>query len=325
MGDMFVSLRGALAYALIAQAWLQVYVVATQRIQKPTNIDCRRLNTITRKAQSDPQSIRYPHIRCAKAIDVHTETGYRRLTGDAEDETKGYGMRGVCVLRRGMDCGGGRGQVHLLDSVCKSHRLQVRSSYGAEILAAAHGLEDAFITLVTLHELANNRRLTPTQLKGIRETGGLCIHVTLTTDAENVYKSLTSWDLKTPTEKTLLGHVAWVRELLGAGVIKTIQWCDTRDMSADGHTKGAIPRDLLIQVMGGSFTYKYDTKKYTPTTTTPKSSATTDNTPHPDDYYHECHQTYDDQYYTTQHDYNHDTTTTQYYEYDPAQWQWQQQ
>ena len=31
--DMFVSLRGALAYALITQVWLMVYVVSLQRVQ----------------------------------------------------------------------------------------------------------------------------------------------------------------------------------------------------------------------------------------------------------------------------------------------------
>ena len=68
-------------------------------------------------------------------------------------------------------------------------------------------------------------------------SGGLRITVTLTTDAESVYKSLSSKDLKFPTEKTLLGHVAWLRQLMNRGLIWEIQWCDTRDMTADGHTK----------------------------------------------------------------------------------------
>ena len=69
------------------------------------------------------------------------------------------------------------------------------------------------------------------------------IDVTLTIDAEGVYKSLTSRDLTTPAEKTLLGHVAWVREMLQKKIIKRFLWCDTRDTTADGHTKGSIDRD----------------------------------------------------------------------------------
>ena len=72
--------------------------------------------------------------------------------------------------------------------MCKSHRLQVRSSYGAETLAAAHGLDDAYPTLITMHVLRHGI-LKPEQLKCIKESGGIKITVTLTTDAESVYKS----------------------------------------------------------------------------------------------------------------------------------------
>ena len=45
--DMFVSLRGALAYAALTQSWIIVYVVSLQRIQKPTHLQVRRLSAIT--------------------------------------------------------------------------------------------------------------------------------------------------------------------------------------------------------------------------------------------------------------------------------------
>jgi hypothetical protein len=47
VADPFVSLRGAAAYTTLAQAWIQVYIVALQRVQVPTNLDVRRLNAIT--------------------------------------------------------------------------------------------------------------------------------------------------------------------------------------------------------------------------------------------------------------------------------------
>ena len=128
------------------------------------------------------------------------------------------------------------------------------------MLGVAHGVEDAYPALVTLHEL-HNGRLKPEELRNIKERGGLCIVVTLTTDAESVYKSLTSRDLKVPTEKTLLGHVSWVCELLQLGIIEAVQWCDTRDMTADGHTKGSIDRKLLSEVMSGRQQFRYDVKK----------------------------------------------------------------
>ena len=108
------------------------------------------------------------------------------------------------------------------------------------------------------------------------ERGGLRIEVTLTTDAESVYKSLTSKDLKTPTEKTLLGHVAWLRELLDIGIIKQVCWCDTRDMTADGHTKGSIARDLSFKLMQGEQRFEHDVKTYEPFRRDDKRRNTTD-------------------------------------------------
>ena len=185
------------------------------------------------------------------------------LQGGEGDEEKGYGMRGINVLRRGQRDDGKGKAVHLIDSECKSHRLQVRSSYGAELLAAAHGTEDAFPTIVTLHECKHGV-LSPEQLKHVREFGGLKIEVILTVDAESVYKSLTGKDLKAPTEKTLLGHVGWIREMLQLNIISSVQWCDARDMTSDGHTKGSIDRDLLLKLMNGLQEYKFPVKRHTP-------------------------------------------------------------
>ena len=139
-----------------------------------------------------------------------------------------------------------------MDAYCnKSHRLQVRSSYSAETLAADHNLEDSYPTIVTLHEL-HSGQLTPTQLKNVLEIGGLDIKVTLTIDAESVFKSFSGKDLKKPTECTLLGHISWIRQMMERGIVQSVQWCDTRDMTADGHIKGSIDRELLLQVTAGS-------------------------------------------------------------------------
>ena len=103
------------------------------------------------------------------------------------------------MLRRGVTKEG-PAVVHLLDSICKSHRLVIRSSCGAELLAAAHGMEDVFPTIITLIEIASGVR-TAERIKHYRERGNLELDVTLTIDAEGVHKSLTSLDLKTPAKK----------------------------------------------------------------------------------------------------------------------------
>ena len=55
-------------------------------------------------------------------------------------------------------------------------------------------------------------------------------------------------------------------------IVHSVQWYDTRDMTADGHTKGSIDRDLLLQVMSGSQAFKYELKTYAPFRAGSKSS-----------------------------------------------------
>ena len=111
VADLFVSLRGAAACTTLTRTWIQVYIVALQRVQVPTNLCVRCLNTITRK------------------LHLHIDSGYRRIT-EAED-VKGYGMCGRCRLPTSFAVAEVDNQgpaIHLLDNVCRSHRLCIKSS-----------------------------------------------------------------------------------------------------------------------------------------------------------------------------------------------------
>jgi len=41
----------------------------------------------------------------------------------------------------------------------------------------------------------------------------------------------------------------WLRELIELCLLRKLTWCDTRDLSCDGNTKGSIPRDALLALM----------------------------------------------------------------------------
>eukprot|EP00959_Pyramimonas_sp_CCMP1952_P213756 4472663-Pyramimonas_sp.AAC.1 len=62
--------------------------------------------------------------------------------------------------------------------------------------------------------------------------GGLSIKV-LTTDAEAVFKSSSSKNLKKPTGSVLSGRSSWMRQVMERSIAHCVQWCDTRDMTAD--------------------------------------------------------------------------------------------
>ena len=63
-----------------------------------------------------------------------------------------------------------------------------------------------------------------------------------------------------------------------AKIIKEVRWCDTRDMTADGHTKGSIDRELLLKLMEGFQKFAHPVKTFKPNEKrNPTGSATTPN------------------------------------------------
>ena len=70
-------------------------------------------------------------------------------------------------------------------------------------------------------------------------------------DAKSVYAAVTATFIKQPAEKSLLSHIQYLRELLDKDIIQGLIWLDTRDMGADGLTKGSVSRDALHQLMAG--------------------------------------------------------------------------
>ena len=56
--SLFASLVGAIAYSLMTQSWVAVYIVALQRqLQRPLAIHVRRLNAVLRKMQQRPRPV----------------------------------------------------------------------------------------------------------------------------------------------------------------------------------------------------------------------------------------------------------------------------
>ena len=69
--DMFVGLRGALAYALLVHARLMARVVSRQRVREPKrNI--------------------FPNMKPNGEVDVRSDSGRGDLTGDDDADAKGY-------------------------------------------------------------------------------------------------------------------------------------------------------------------------------------------------------------------------------------------
>ena len=111
---------------------------------------------------------------------------------------------------------------------------------------------------VTLVEVRTGP-IGPERLRKIRDDGWMSplvwTHVMI--DAKSVYESLKAKIFKPPVENSLSGHVLWLREMHTKGLIQNIVWTDTRDMYADGLTKGVIKRDALRELMKGTMKLRH--------------------------------------------------------------------
>ena len=82
--------------------------------------------------------------------------------------------------------------------------------------------------------------------------------------------------------RNFLAHLAWLQDKVKSGAISWLQWVDTREMYADGLTKGTVRRDRFCELAHGSFSRQHERKrlvmKYTetPTNVTPATHCVTD-------------------------------------------------
>ena len=73
-------------------------------------------------------------------------------------------------------------------------------------------------------------------------------------------------------EKNLAVHIFWLRELLNNGVLTRLRWADTRDITADVHTKGAVERHAILRLIHGQFSYEHEIKDFVPKIQAAKTS-----------------------------------------------------
>ena len=101
---------------------------------------------------------------------------------------------------------------------------------------------------------------TRSEARDLRDNGGYAIPMTLHIDAMSVFAAATATFIKHPAEKGLLSHVQFIRELLDHRVLEALVWNDTRDMAADGLTKGKVDRVALHQIMDGHQIFNHEFK-----------------------------------------------------------------
>ena len=108
--------------------------------------------------------------------------------------------------------------------------------------------------------------------------GSRAFRIEALTDSYSIFSYLAAQHLKLPAEKGTFYHLAYLREKLVTGVISSYSWTDTRDMAADGLTKGSADRTALASIMDGHYKLHYEVHEFreptkSATTTTAASSS----------------------------------------------------
>ena len=134
----------ALAFSLQTRPDLCVYLVNLQRYaQKPKGIHIRRLNAITRYAQSHQPPLTYTKMAGPYTLECHSDAGFKKETDD-DGHVDGKAIRGANYLRRGhLPTSLGRSSnCHLIEWSVGMIKQVARSTFTAEagalILATDH-------------------------------------------------------------------------------------------------------------------------------------------------------------------------------------------
>ena len=256
----YQSLLGAVAFTALTRVDAIVFIVALQRYSHaPEVIHVKRLNVLVKWMQHSPHKLTF------KRFSSSSSPQHVKIIGDSsfkKEEEKGHSLRGVLILRcesQGTIDFTKGGTVHVLDFATKALRLVTRSTFSAELLGGCDSFDLGLLIMFILNEIVSGVP-SKADARTLREHGGFAVPAVLCIDALSVYAAVTATYIKPPAEKGLLAHVQYLRELLDHHVLEALMWLDTRDMTADGLTKGAVERDALHLLMAGSLEIKQTPK-----------------------------------------------------------------
>ena len=255
LGQLFMSLVGALAWLILTIPSIGIYVAYLQRQTKSPNMGhIRRANRLLRwlRRHSKRLGVWFRRLRAPIRVMTLSDSAFK-----AQD-FQGLVMRGCIVLlvestnalsdESSSTNGNGREVCcQVLDWYARKHSRVVRSTYAAELLSLLDAIGQGNLVATAIEEIQSGA-MTARQLLDRHSDCQRSIEHDAGIDARAVFDGITAAQPRTPAEKPLFLHALAVREHLEAGHLSRLWWFDTRAMLADGLTKGAVDRDALVKV-----------------------------------------------------------------------------
>ena len=127
-------------------------------------------------------------MQCQRKLEGRSDTGFRREQDEEEGNVTGRSVRGSNILRIGQTIGK-KILCHLLDTVCGTTKVVVRSTFTSETHGVI-GTADLLIVIgTTMHEIVHGP-LSLTDAKKFADEGGLSFDLDVVTDAKNILSAL---------------------------------------------------------------------------------------------------------------------------------------
>jgi len=244
----FGSLLGGLSWVCQTRLDVNIYVGALQRKNKaPTVEHLLRLNRIVKWIRRRPLKIRYTNLykHAASSEPRSLRTTVISDSAFRKEDAAGLAMRGFIVGFSPLDSEGPGGYLHLIEWGSKKQKRVCRSTYAAELNSLVDSYEVGKVITAAATELVTPS-LRPSIIIRLEETGAFVWTIECIIDAKSVFDSLSNAEITPPTEAALVFVLLVLKEALQTHTMRTLWWCDTRDMLSDGLNKGAVSRSALL-------------------------------------------------------------------------------
>ena len=247
--DAYRSVLGAVAWTVLTRPDLAIYVQALQRQSHAPRIrHARKLNVLIRWMKKNPCGLKSLEIKHPLKLTAFTDAAFKAQP----EESTGLALRGLVAVLQEDICTDKphsmNGIANLIDFTVRRQRRVVRSTFSAELNGLVDSIEQMILLQTTLHQIYCGTNVAPEDMIRSMEGGVLYPPLDFAVDAKAVFDAIAATDACDPTECSLKLHLISVRDRMSSGMIRRLFWVDTRDMLADGLTKGGIDRELLHQV-----------------------------------------------------------------------------
>ncbi|CAE7261221.1 pol [Symbiodinium sp. KB8] len=227
-----------IAWVVQTRPDIAVFVAALQRkMQAPTILDVCNLNRLLKYVKVKPLDMVYHKVDGPWSLVAISDSSFK---GEGQEHTA---IRsGIVALTSRDGVQRGLNKLQVLEVVSKKQSRICRSTYAAELFSALDLTGLAMTINAALTEVLMGN-MSPTQLVELQDRGEHALKLWLILDAKSVVSGAVSDEVKC-TDQACLLHLLKLREFLNTS-LSAIVWTDTRDMLADGLTKGVICRDAL--------------------------------------------------------------------------------